>query len=174
MIDLIGKLRRIEQEVFEIEHHLHNRERWCGAAAGWDGTNEVNATDPDRLNPFVMDAGNDTWGVPVCIIGSGDTPVIGGMTLFDPHELLVTAVENAKIAHKKIRLAWGTSYAQAIIDGTFTEEVFVPLSNRGGNTAFDLIAQRLAVGTKVFAALWGFGEDTCTIDFIIGIHEYPR
>jgi hypothetical protein len=174
MIDKIGLLRQIEQEAYEIEHHFHNIERWCGAAVGWDGTNEENATDPDRLNPFTMDAGNDTWGTAVCIMGSSDTPILAGMTKYDPHRLLIVAVENAKNAHKKIRLAWGTSYAAAIIAGTFTEFVFIPLSNRAGNIPLEVQTSRLDSGVKMFASLWGFGENTCTIDFIIGIHEYDR
>ena len=174
MIDKTGLLRHTEQEAFEIESHHHSRERWCGAAAGWDGTNEVDATDPARLNPFQMDAGNDTWGTAVCIMGTSDSPIIAGMAFYDVHDVLITAVENAKTAHKKVRLAWGASYADGISAGTFTEIVFIPLSNRSGTVPEDIRIPRLASGTKLFAALWGFGEDTCTVDFIVGIHEYER
>ena len=157
-------------EVEVIEGHLHNLERFLGARPGWNGSDEVNAATNASLTDFRLDAGNDTWGTPLCILGSGDTPVQAGKSYFDLDEITVTAAE--RTTKYRFRFAWGTSYAAAISAGTFSETEFVPQgTGQDSGPTFKKI-RRLPAGTKMFVAVWCYGANTGWIDFTIGLHEY--
>ena len=167
-VKIIAEAARVASVI--IEHHNHTKTRYMGARPGWDGTNEVNAASNDSISNFQLDAGNDTWGTAKCILGSSDTPVDAGNTLFDFHEISVHSTEFNE--RYKIRFAWGTSYNAAIIAGTFTEIEFVAAGNKAEHGPVELHILRLAAGTKVFAATWCDGKDTGTIDYTFGLHEY--
>jgi len=153
-----------------IDAHFHTRERWLGAKAGWTGGDEDNEAD-ETLTPFVLDAGNDTWSVAsYCILGTADTPVITGEESFDLHRLLVTASE-ANVVYK-IRIAWGTSYDAAVTVKDYSEVAFIPLNNKIDAGPVELKMPLVRAGTKVFASCWAAGENTATISFLIGLHEY--
>lgn len=153
-----------------LEDHTHNVERWLGSRANWDGTNEVNAAANDRITDFRLDAGNDTWGPALCLIGSGDTPVIEGKAHFDAHRITITSAE--RTAKYRFRVAWGVSYAAALVAGTFSEMDWVPQGTGQDSGPSELRMPRLAAGTKVFGAVWCNGQNTGWIDFTIGLHEY--
>ena len=161
---------RDDEYIKVTEHHLHSRERWLGARAGWDGTDEVNAASNDSLSDFRLDAGNDTWGTALCIVGSADTPVRAGEVSFDFHRLMVSSTE--RTAKYRLRIAWGSSYAAAITAGNFSETEFISASNQIDSGPIIKQMPRLAAGTKVFAAVWCVGQDTGWIDFTVGLHEY--
>ncbi len=160
----------ILESVGEIHDHDRNIERWLGSVAGWNGSDEVNAASNDRMEVFIIDAGNDTWGTPLCILGSGDTPILAGKESFDIHRIVVSATESN--VRYRLRLAWGTSYAAAISANDFTEIEFMPTSNQADNGPANLIVDQIAVGTKIFAAVWAIGQNTSTISFNYGILEY--
>jgi hypothetical protein len=155
-----------------VQDHFHNRARFLGARAGWDGTNEVNAASNDSLTPFLIDAGNDTWGGSYCILGTGDTPVIAGKALWDFRWITITQTERNTLY--RIRFAWGADYASAIAAGDFTEWEFIPLSGGQDSGPIEVEITRRPAGTKLFAATWCLGANTGTISFTIGLHEYDE
>lgn len=154
-----------------IAHHLHRKERWFGAPAGWDGTNEVDAADQNSLTAYQSTTGNDTFGTADCIVGSGDTPATAGNQWFDLHSLrVITASANRTY---KIRIAWGASYAAGVAAGDYTEIIYRALSAALYPVPpIDLGMIRLPVGTKVFIAAWSGGGNADTLDFVYGLHEY--
>lgn len=168
--DLFPYVKQLVHDVLETEKHIHNRERWLGIRVGWDGTNEVNSATNDSVDPFQLDAGNDTWGTAKCIIGSGDTPLITGNTYYDMHRIVVHATEQNALY--RLRFAWGADYATAVAAGNFSEIDFMPVTNLADSGPSDIRTLRLAVGTKIFAAAWCRNQNTGTIDFTIGVHEY--
>ncbi len=169
---LLAEIEHIKDHTYWTERHLHNKERWLGAVPGWDGSNEVNSASNDSLTDFVLDAGNDTWGTPLCILGSDDTPIITGRVLFDLHRLLITQAERDE--KYRFRFAWGDSYAAAVIAGDFAEIEYKALTLANDTGPAESIFSKLPVGTKVFAAVWCQGQDTGTISFTVGVHEYEE
>jgi hypothetical protein len=147
-------------------------ERWLGSRAGWDGSDEDESASNDRISDFQIDAGNDTWGDPKCVIGALDTPVITGKRKFSLNKLLVSVSESN--ARYRIRFAWGSSYAAAIQANTFVEIEIFPIDKKASSDPVAIGTPRVAVGTKFFAACWAGGENTATIDFTIAIHEFSN
>lgn len=154
--------------VHEIEKHLHNNERWLGAAAVPSG--ETHVADSDSMAAFQIDAGEDTWGAWVQIIGSSDTPVTAGMAKFDLHRILVTDVERRNTL-TRVQVASGESGAAALASGDYSEIMLLP-DNLGKLDPYDILKPRYANGTKVWARAWVAGASTGTLDFFVGIHEY--
>jgi hypothetical protein len=163
---------KVTDDAHVVEEHVHNNVRFLGARAGWDGTDEVNAASNDSLSPFTLVAGNDDWGTPLCILGSGDTPVQAGMTKFDHRYMTITS--SGGTAKIRLRIAWGASYAAAILAGTFTEFEFQPISGTSDSGFQDVEIKRLAKGTKVFAAIWQLGQNGNNLVFTTGVHEYDN
>lgn len=157
-------------QTIAIEDHFHSRQRFMGARAGWDGTNEVNSASNDSLAEFTLVAGNDTWGTALCLIGSGDTPVIAGTKFFDQRFVNVSSVGGT--AKMRIRFAWGDSYAAGIAADDFTEWEFEPVSNPADTGSLEVFIPRLPVGTKIFGACWQYGLSGNSITFTMGHHEY--
>jgi len=168
---LLGTNNSLAYKVHEIEKHFHNRERWMGQHASVSG--EVNCGQTGTLTSFQTDAGNDTWGAAVCIIGTGDTPVIAGNAKFDLHRLDISDVENAanKITHY-IQIIYGTgTSADAITAGQYSEIICTPEKD-GKTTPYDIIMPRVDDATKIWVRHWVDGVNTATMDFYVGIHEY--
>lgn len=157
------------REIQEVERHLHNRERWFGVAASPSG--EVNVGDSDSMTPFQVISGNDQFGAWLQLLGSGDTPSITGMTLFDPHEMLITDVQRASTIHR-LQFAWGASGASALAAGMYTEEMFKPQAAAFISVAIDMHAKRQLATTKVWARSWADSQVSGTVDLFLGIHEY--
>jgi hypothetical protein len=65
-----------------IEEHHHSRERWLGKHASPTGTDWAD----DVLTPFVAISGSNAYGADADdeaeVLGTDDTPIISGMTLF--------------------------------------------------------------------------------------------
>lgn len=165
---LAGVSNSLAYRVEEIERHLHNRERWLGLAASPDA--EVHCADDGVMVPIQIDAGNDTWGAWVCILGSGDTPIIAGLAKYDPHELLVDDVQSTKLL-TRIQMAYGASGAAALAAGTYSELMMKPDAG-AKHVALPMMFPRITAGTKLFARCWVSTENTSTIDFFMGVHEY--
>lgn len=165
---LAGVSNSLAYKVHEIEKHFHSMERWLGAAAVPSG--ETHVADTDSMTAFQLDAGNDTWGAWVQIMGSSDSPVIAGMAKIDMHRIMVTDVQEKKVI-TRIQLAGGASGAAALAAGDYTEILVTP-DNDGKQDPYDIMMGRFDAGTKGWARCWVKGTNTGTIDFFIGVHEY--
>lgn len=173
VIDLAGRLRRLRAEVKKIEQHFHNSERWWGAVAVPD---ETNAIDANVGRPFAATSGNDDWGTAIPVVGTADNAGVTGLsTEFDPHEILVTDLDDDTTPWR-IRLIYGTgTSADAITAGQWSERMIesnaVP-GNRAGGTPVDFKMIILDVGTKIWAQAWNDTNGE-VLSFFLGCHGYP-
>jgi len=161
------------KEVKEIERHFHNYERWFGLSGQQDPAIQVAEPILTCKTPFRIDAGNDTWGNWVQILGINDTPAQAGMLYFDIHRINFTGFETNNSTHG-IQIASGASGLAALAAGTYTEFI---LRTGGGNTfigPIDIMDKRIPVGTKMWIRNWAHGVVTSWLDFYIGLHEYPE
>lgn len=156
----------------ELHDHFHNWERALGLAASTSGEVTRAETVTNNVAPFQIDAGNDTWGSWVQILGSGDTPAITGQLSFDLHKLNIVAVQVANVVYF-IQIAFGATAAGALSAGTYTDIVFIPQSANGRPVAIPFRAARMDAGTKVWARCLARGTNTSTLDFYHVMHEYP-
>lgn len=164
----------IGQEVYEIEHHLHNRERWFGISGDQSGNDWAVAAG---LTPFVAASGDGAFGTAIKILGTDDTPAIAGMTKFDPHRILVVAEENA--TPWVLRLIWGTGTSgDAESAGQYTDVMIVaniagpPVRPNG--MPIPLKTGRLNAGADRLWLRVKNATDADELNFFIGVHEYTR
>jgi hypothetical protein len=175
--------RKGAKEAWEAEHHVHNGERWFGAAAAPSGETHI----ADRIGagaagseagPLVLDAGNDDWGTWTQILGSSDTPTDGGAaTYYDPHRIRIAGTE-----HDNQRYMIQVAQQEDAPDDdpgssdTYTEfEVHVAdpaPATQPEELPFDVLAYRAAAGTKMWARVRAPNQNTSTISFYLGLHEY--
>jgi hypothetical protein len=162
---LSGVNNSLAYRVAEIERHVHSYERWYELAGTPDA--EVHRADAAGTGAgiFQIDAGNAAYGSWLQILGSSDTAL-----KYDLHRILVTATERNAIY--VVQLAFGTSGDAAVTAGTYTEAVFVPASNLVDQGPVDVQSRRQAAGTKAWARCICPGQDTATLNFMIGLHYY--
>lgn len=155
----------------EVERHFHSRERWLGAAVTPNG--EIHVADEIGVSKtaFQLDAGNNDWGSWVQILGSSDTPIISGSVKFDPHRVVITAVENANSVYF-IQFAQGESGAAALAAGNYSDTVIQLTNTAPRGQPFVVQSRRINAGTKAWARCLCVGQNTSTIDFYFGLHEY--
>jgi hypothetical protein len=167
---LSGTADSISYLIGEIERHFHHYERWFETAAAPSGETNVADGIGSGGGAFQIDAGSDDWGSWVQVLGSADTPAISGSVYYDPHKIDIATVERALPYF--IQIAAGTSGAAGLSAGTYTELVFVPQSVAGRPAPIPIGFRRQAVTTKLWARCKCPGQNTATLDFYIGIHEY--
>lgn len=168
---LEGVYDSLAYRVHEIEKHLHSSGSWFGAAAVPSGETHVADRIAGGISPFQLDAGDSDWGTWVQILGSEDTPARTNQVYFDPHEAVITSTQKAGTYF--IQIARGDSGAAGLAAGTYTEFVFE--SDAVGQKAAGITkvqTGRASAGSKLWARCLCVGENTATIDFYIGIHEY--
>ena len=169
-LGLAGTSNSLAYRVHEIEKHFHSYERWFEAAAVPDGEDHVADAAGTGGGAFQIDAGNDDWGSWVQILGADDTPAQTSMVKFDFHKLLITAAERNEIY--VIQIGVGASGAAALSAEDYTEVVFKPINNQGDSGPVEVMMARAYSGSKVWARCICPGQNTATIDFMIGLHEY--
>ena len=161
-------------EAYEIETHLHSYERWLGAAASADGEIHVADSINPNITPFRIDAGDDTWGSWVQILGSSDTPVQTGKTYFDFHKIYIYGLEDNQKLYL-VQIAFGPDGATALSTDDYTEFMYQGYLAAVGDQGWSgMQSERWAAGTKVWARCCTPDDDTNTMDFYIGIHEYDE
>lgn len=124
----------------------------------------------DGAGAFRVDAGNNAWGAWVQVLGSDDTPARAGGAKFDLHRVLITAAERDALYY--VQIGFGTSGAAALAAGTYTEFAHRPQSVTATESPLDVASRRLPAGTKAWARCKCPGQNTATLDFIVGLHEY--
>jgi len=166
---LDGVSNSLAYRVHEIERHFHSSGSWFETAAVASGETHTADRIGDGGGAFEIDAGNDTWGSWLQILGSSDTPARTSQVYFDPHEILIESTEHT--ATYFIQFARGDSGAAGLAAGTYTELVVGADTNR-----FKGITQvhtgRAPVGSKLWARCKCPGQNTSKLTFYIGIHEY--
>lgn len=168
---LLGVNGSIAYRIDEMHDHIHNYERWLGAAAVPNG--EIHVADSIIISKtaFVVDAGNDTWGPWLQILGSDDTPQITGQVKYDSHRFTIVQHQTNNSTHS-IQIGAGESGAAALSAGVYTE--FIARMG-GGNSRIDpmeIKLKRQNAGTKLWIRNWAHGVSTSTLSFFFGIHEY--
>jgi hypothetical protein len=168
---LAGISNSLAYRVHEIEKHFHNRERWIGEHTTRNA--EVDCGETGRLVPFQATAGNNTWGTPLCILGTTDTPVIAAQTKFDIHRIMIIDVAvAANVISHYIQIIYGTgTAADAITAGQFSEIIVTP-ERAGKAEPFDIMMPRVTAGQKAWVRHWVKSVNAPTMDFYIGLHEY--
>jgi len=163
-------------ELQAVDYHVHNRETWRGISADQSGDNWA----ADTLNAYVAISGNNTYGTDADdaakLLGTDDTPVRAGMTMFHLHRFFVVAVDHD--TPYKLRFVWGAgTMADAITADQYSEfmvhfDSTSPQESAGFPT--NLITPRLRCGIdKVWLQAWN-ATDNSEIDFYIGFHEYTE
>lgn len=169
---LLGVPDSLAYKVNEIERHFHNIERWFEAAATPSGETHVADRVCTGSGAFQVDAGNNDWGSWLQVFGSDDTPEIAGSVFYDFARIVFLDHERNSTRHC-IQIAFGDSGAAALAAETYTE--FVILSGGGNSESPPTIVptRRLAAGTKAWVRIRIPGQNTGTLDFVFGIHEFP-
>jgi hypothetical protein len=175
-LGLLGESNSLAYRVHEIERHFHGRECWRGKLAVQTGTNWA---DDNIDTPFRAISGANDWGGDLNdeaqVLGTADTPLIGGKVKYDIHRMVV--VDASSVTVYKLRFIWGTgTMAAAIAANQFSCFMFKfdpagPQQSAG--VPIDVMMPRLNSGVdKVWLQAWN-ETDNATIDFFVGLHEYP-
>ena len=167
---LLGTEDSLAYRVGEVERHLHSYETWLETAAVPNGEIHVADEVGDGAGAFQIDAGNLDWGAWVQVVGSGDTPVRAGSVEYDLHRIAVEDTEHN--ATYFIQIAFGDSGAAALAAGNYTDLLLSPTGALPSGTPVNTQARRAVAGTKAWARTMCPGQNTGTLDFYIGIHEY--
>lgn len=166
---LSGVSNSLAYRVHEIERHLHSGGRWFETAASPSGETHVADSIGDGSGAFQMDAGNDTWGDWLQILGSSDTPTVAGKEYFDPHQFIVEDTERASTYF--IQIARGASGDAGLAAGTYTEFIYAASVQKEAGI-IPVQTGRAPAGSKLWIRCMCPGQDTGTFDFYFGVHEY--
>lgn len=173
---LSGVNNSLAYKVHEIEKHFHNYERWFGPAAAPDGDNAAALLGDQAgevLTSFQVTSGaSSTFGTALQVWGATDESMLPAQVKFDVHHIRFTDVQTDK-QEWIIRLIQGTSAAQGVIDGTYSDRPFF-IEKTDKNTATSAIMMgRSSAGDKLWLqALQYTTADARTLDFQIGVHGY--
>lgn len=168
---LLGVTDSVAYRAAEIERHNHNWENWLGAAAVPNADIHVADRLAVGVGRFQLNAGNNTWGAWLQILGSGDTPIRVGMAYYDLHRIFITDCQRAASIHF-YQIGYGASGAAALAAGTYSELVWKPSNVNNIETPIDVMSRRQAAGTKAWIRCHIPGQNLGTVDLFIGLHEY--
>ncbi|KKL83116.1 hypothetical protein LCGC14_1977960 [marine sediment metagenome] len=172
--DIVASLVIIEQETYETETHVHNHEKWFGAAAVANGEIHVADRLGPGISPFALLSGNDDWGDWVQILGSDDTPIRTGMTLYDAHRFMVTTTNSTSPFNIQFVEGESADIAAKIAAEDMGETPYISSTNNADSGVADLVFEREATGTKLWARSICIGMTAKTLNLYLGIHEYVR
>lgn len=168
---LSGVVNSLAYRVNELERHIHNWSNWFGVAVTPSGTHFA-----DRIGVGVMefqpDAGNNDWGTWLQLFGADDTPTRAGMVKFDLRRLMVTGVQRVN-SHYFVQIGFGTSGADALTAGTYTEFVFEVEGAQAQETPVEIRIKRQDIDTLAWIRTMVPGQASGTMDLFFETHEYP-
>lgn len=169
-------LGEVLEDTCVLERHNHHNEVWFEKAGTPSGETHiaVRIGDSDGAGSFQIDAGDSsatpTWGAWVQILGSSDTPAMPQFNEFDFHKIQITASERTTTYF--VQFAFGEDTTQALANGDYTEFPFRPAAVSGRPAPVEVSSEHQIATTKVWARCMCPGQNTATLDFIFGIHEY--
>lgn len=162
-------------KIIEIEKHLHSNERWFEKATLANGELHVADRIGNGSGAFRADAGNDDWGAWIQVLGTIDTPADSGKKYFDGHRAEFTAAERNNTYFLQVLAQNLNPNTQGIENAeNITEFVLHPLSNIFDSGPVIIQTIRVPSGTKVWVRCMCPGQNTATLDFYFGIHEYDN
>ena len=173
-IDEIGRLVDIEQETYEIDHHIHTHEKWLGAAAAPAGETHIADRLGPSIAPFALLSGNDAYGNWLQVLGSSDTPIEAGKTRIDAHRILVTTTDSTEAFVVQFVIGESAGIGALIAAEDFTEFPFISATNNADSGISEIKSKRIPTGTKVWARSICIGQNAKTINVYVGVHEYDR
>jgi len=161
-----------DQEIYEAEHHLHNNETWYGVHSSVSAS--VNEGEAWSITPFVSTSGLDgVFGAWVPLLGTSDTPFRSGKVKYDPHRIDIIDTNASKKPHL-IQFTWGlTDAATAFAALDYTGFWSAPEKD-GKVSPLAIICPRITAGYKLWLRHLIIGDDSKTMTFYPGIHEYKR
>jgi hypothetical protein len=165
----------IFEETTEIGTHIHSNERWFEKATIANGELHVADRIGTGIGAFQMDAGNNDWGAWIQILGTNDTPADTGKLYFDGHRAEFVSAERSAEYFVQI-VAQNTNPNTGGIDNeeNITEFVLKPLSVVFDSGPVEIQNIRVPVTTKTWVRCKCPGQNTGTLDFYFGIHEYDE
>ena len=169
---LLGVNNSLAYRVHEIERHLHGREKWFGVAASADAELHVADRVGGSIAPFALLSGASNFGSWVQILGSSDTPVADGSTMFDSHRFMVTTTDSTSPFVVQIVAGESATIAASIIAEEYTEFMYVSGTNNNDSGIGDIMSSRIATGIKAWARCECVGQTAKTLNVYFGIHEY--
>ena len=168
------KINNIETEVIEIEKHLHNYEKWFGAAASPSGETHVADRMDGVISPFALLSGTSDFGSWVQVLGSSDTPVQTGKTKLDLHRVLVTSTDSTATFIVQIVTGESAGIAAKLAAEDFDEFPYISATNNNDSGISEIIDKRCDVGEKVWMRCACVGQTAKTINIYFGLHEYDE
>lgn len=156
--------------IHRILDHIHNYESWFESALVPDVENHVADRIGSGNGPFTVDAGNDDWGDWVQILGSNDTPTRSGNINYDLRRFIINDSEVNDIYF--IQIAFGEDADSSILSNEYTEFVYVPINANIDLQPIDIATKLHDSGVKTWCRCMVPSQNTATLDFFIGIHEY--
>jgi len=176
---LVGLARYNRKEIVEVEHHLHNYERWMGALSSPTGETDIASNDFTAAGHGVFSLATGAsayqYGSWVQILGSNDTPVDSEMVKFDLHRIEPDGGSTSNAVDFRIQIAFGgdTDGSAALAAGHYTEFPYWE-NNQTQQQPIDIMAKRWATGTKVWARAASIQSGPNTFAFWYGLHEYDE
>lgn len=154
-------LTPVADEVTEIEHHIHNIERWVG-----------NGGSVGSLTGYTLVSGNGDFGSEVAILTDVQTPVQPNKVAFDLHRAMPLTMSSATVYY--IRVIYGTgTVGDAEAAGQYSDFPIIS-TGLGANvkgTPNEIKFPKLAVGTKIWAKCKN-ATNLASVVLLFGLHEY--
>lgn len=162
----------ISYRIGEIERHLHNTERWFGAANTPVGETHVADLMEITNAPFTLTAGDNDFGPWVQVLGSGDTPVVTGAVKFDQHRFLVTDTNSTNPFVIQVVSGEFEDIPTKLANFDYSSSPYISATNNNDSGISDVLVRRQDVGVKVWSRVRCIGESGTVISLFFGIHEY--
>ncbi len=167
---LIAGVAAVQADVETVESHHHNQTHWFGISGDQSGNNWALE---NGLAPFSANSGNDDFGTEIKVFGPDDTPVLAGMTQFDPRRIMFNTLQ-ATTAYV-VQFVWGSGTFAASLDlgnqmtATMVLKSTATGAGRGGSEEMESL--RVPAGNKVWARVKNVTNGS-TVTFFVGMHEY--
>lgn len=165
-------LDRNFDEIENVEHHFHNNEKWFGLAGTPIGeTHRADRMD-GLIQPFQLIAGASAFGSWVQIFGSGDSPVVPGMTRGDSHRAMITETNSTNPFIIQLIAGEYVDIIANLLAQEFTEFPYIAATNAIESGITEVMSKRFTQGVKLWARCACVGATGTNISFYIGLHEY--
>ena len=123
---------------------------------------------------FTLTAGNNDFGSWLQILGSDDTPVQSGRTIFDLHRILITSTNSTNPFIIQLICGESAGIAAKLIAEDFNEFPYISATNNNDSGIAEILDERCDAGEKMWMRCADVGGNGSTLNLYIGIHEYDK